>query len=109
MWRRWRGWRRKQQQPHLQEFDALSQCSGVQTGPAACGIDVTLHGVVQLATGLVKGAQVHPGGGVVMIKLNGADVGLKSVHRLVLLLVEHAAGKNSTDPSESHLYASRIS
>ena len=74
---------------YLQQLDALCERGGVKAGPAARGVDVALDGVVRLAAGLVEGAQVHPGGGVAVVQLNGADVGLQRVHRLVLLLVEH--------------------
>lgn len=56
---------------------------------AACGVDVALDGVLRLVARLVQRAQIHPGGGVAVVQLHGADVGLQSVHGLVLLLVQH--------------------
>lgn len=44
---------------------------------------------MRLVAGLVERAQIHPGGGVAVIQLHGTDVGLQSVHGLVLLLVQH--------------------
>lgn len=75
--------------PYLQQFNALCECSGVEAGPAARSIDVALDSVMRLAAGFVEGAQVHPGGGVAVVQLHGTDVGLQSVHGLVLLLVQH--------------------
>ena len=74
---------------HLEAFDAMGQCSGVGAALAACGVDVTLDGVVRLVAGLVQRAQVHPGGGMAVVQLYGADVGLQSIHGLVLLLVQN--------------------
>lgn len=71
----------------------MSECSSVEAGLAACSIDVAFNSVMRLAAGFVEGAQVHPGGRVVVVQLNSTDVGLQCVHRLVLLLVEHPAGK----------------
>lgn len=67
----------------------MGQCGGVGAALAACGVDVALDGVVRLVARLVKRAQVHPGGGVAVVQLHGADVGLQSVHGLVLLLVQY--------------------
>lgn len=64
----------------------------VKAGFAARGVDVALDGVVVLAARLVQSAQVHPGGRVAVVQLNGTDVGLQRVHGLVLLLVEHPGG-----------------
>lgn len=83
----WRG------TPYLQEFDALCERRCVETGFAACSVDVALDSVVRLPTGFIEGAQVHPGSGVVVVQLNSTDVGLQRIHRLVLLLVEHPEGK----------------
>lgn len=44
---------------------------------------------MRLVAGLVQRAQVHPGSGVAVVQLHGADVRLQSVHGLVLLLVQH--------------------
>lgn len=71
----------------------MCERSSVKAGFAACGIDVALDGVVVLATRLVEGAEVHPGGRVAVVQLNGADVGLQRVHGLVLLLVEHPGAR----------------
>lgn len=67
----------------------MSQRSGVGAALAACGVDVTLDGVVRLVAGLVQRAQVHPGGGMAVVQLYGADVCLQSIHGLVLLLVQN--------------------
>lgn len=67
----------------------MGQCSGVGATLAARGVDVALDGVVRLVAGLVQRAQVHPGGGVAVVQLHGADVGLQGIHGLVLLLVQH--------------------
>lgn len=75
--------------PYLQQFNALRECRSVKAGFAACGIYVALDGVVVLATRLVESAEVHPGGRVAVVQLNGADVGLQRVHGLVLLLIQH--------------------
>lgn len=83
--------------PYLQQFDALRECSSVEAGLAARSIDVAFDSVVRLAAGLVEGAQVHPGGGVVVVQLNSTNVSLQCVHRLVLLLVEHPGGKRKGD------------
>lgn len=77
---------------HLQAFDAVGQRGGVCAALAACGVDVALDGVVRLVAGLVQRAQVHPGGGVAVVQLHGANVGLQCVHGLVLLLVQHPEG-----------------
>lgn len=74
---------------HLQTFDAVGQSSGVGAALAAGGVDVALDGVVGLVAGFVERAQIHPGGGVAVVQLHSADVGLQSVHGLVLLLVQH--------------------
>lgn len=52
---------------YLQQLDALCERSGVEAGLAARGVDVTLDGVVRLATGFVEGAEVHPGGRVAVV------------------------------------------
>lgn len=67
----------------------MGQRGGVGAALAACGVDVALDGVVRLVARLVKRAQVHPGGGVAVVQLHGADVGLQSIHGLVLLLVQY--------------------
>lgn len=48
---------------------------------------------MQLTARLIQSTQVHPGGGVAMVQLNGTYIGLQSIHRLVLLLVKHPAGR----------------
>lgn len=78
---------------HLQTLDAVRQSGGVGAALAARGVDVALDGVVWLVAGLVERAQVHPGRRVAVVQLHGADVGLQSVHGLVLLLVQHPDGK----------------
>lgn len=70
----------------------MGERRGVGAALAARGVDVALDGVVRLVAGLVQRAQVHPGGGVAVVQLHGADVGLQSVHGLVLLLVQHPGG-----------------
>ena len=71
----------------------MGERGGVGAALAACGVDVALDGVVRLVAGLVERAQVHPGGGVAVVQLHGADVRLQSVHGLVLLLVQHPEGE----------------
>lgn len=82
-------------QPYLQQFDALCECSSVEAGFAACGIDVALDSIMWLAAGFIEGAQIHPGGSMAVVELNSTDVGLKCVHRLVLLLVEHPEARDT--------------
>lgn len=67
----------------------MGERRGVGAAFAACGVDVALDGVVRLVAGLVQRAQVHPGSGVAVVQLHGADVRLQCVHGLVLLLVQH--------------------
>lgn len=70
----------------------MGQSGGVGAALAAGGVDVALDGVVGLVAGLVQRAQVHPGSSVAVVQLHSADVGLQSVHGLVLLLVQHPDG-----------------
>lgn len=74
---------------YLQQFNALRECDCVEAAPAVRGIDVALNGIVGLTAGLVQSAQVHPGSSVTVVQLNGTDIGLQCIHRLVLLLVEN--------------------
>lgn len=79
---------------YLQVLDAGRQRSGVGAGFAARGVDVALDGVLRLVAGLVERAQIHPGRGVTVIQLHGADVRLQRVHGLILLLIQHATRAN---------------
>ena len=83
--RRWR-WGRG----HLgfQVFDPLVEI-WVHT-PVSRGVGVAGKGIVWLRLGLVEDPEVCPRGPMVLVKLNCADVGLQSIHRLVLLLVKHS-------------------
>ena len=47
---------------------------------------------MQLTEALVEEPQVRPGGQVILLELDGVDVGLEGVHVLVLLLVQDADG-----------------
>ena len=74
----------------FQVFDPLMEV-GVQT-PVSCGICVASKSIVRLRLRLVENPKVCPRRPMVFIKLNGADVSLKSIHGLVLLLVKHSDG-----------------
>lgn len=80
---------------YLQQFDALCEHGSVEAGLAARSIDVALDSIVRLPAGFIEGAEVHPGGCVAVVQLNGTDVGLQCIHRLVLLLVEHPEGRGN--------------
>ena len=64
---------------------------GVQA-PVSCGIRVAGKSIVRLRLRLVENPKVCPRRPMVFIKLNCADVSLKSIHGLVLLLVKHSDG-----------------
>lgn len=74
---------------YLQIFDAGSDRCVVAAAFAACGIDVALDGILRLTAGLVEGAKVHPGCSMTMVQLHSTDVCLKSIHGLILLLIQH--------------------
>ena len=56
------------------------------------GICIASKSIVRLGLGLIENPKVSPCRPVVFIKLNCTDVSLKSIHRLVLLLVKHSDG-----------------
>ena len=56
------------------------------------GVQVTGQSILWLIAGLVEEPEVGPGGGVILVELYRADVGLDGVVRLVLLLVEDPDG-----------------
>ena len=57
---------------------------------AARGVEVAGQGVGGLVHRLVEDTKVGPGRAVELVQLHCADVGLQSIHRLVLLLVKHS-------------------
>jgi len=63
------------------------------TFSSLCGVDVACEGVLGLTARLVQQAEVGPGGRVGLVQLDGTDVRLQRVKRLVLLLVQHPAAR----------------
>ena len=80
----------------LQELD-LGRYVGADLILVSCGVEVTGQGVAGLVTGLVQDGQICPGGGVGFVQLYGTDICLQSIHRLVLLLIQH--------PAHTHMHA----
>ena len=83
-----RGWRWGRGHLGFQVFDPLVEI-WVHT-PVSGRIGVAGKGIVWLRLGLVEDPEVCPRGPMVLVKLNCTDVGLQSIHRLVLLLVKHS-------------------
>ena len=63
--------------------------------PVPGGVGVAGQGVLMLRLGLVEDAQVGPGSSVFLVQQDSTDVGLESIHGLVLLLIQNSNGTPS--------------